>query len=111
VRREVLDTAPAVVATRPRYPYCGRATFDAPQDVLTCFRDSVLLGRPAEAILASFGVEGGEVIDVVRFDGGGAITRYEQADGRWVSQRGGLILNVAGGSWAFDPWDSGQVLE
>lgn len=111
VRREVPDSAPAAVASRSAYPYCGRATFDTPQQVLTCFRDSVLLGLPAEAIKASFGTEGGEVIEIVRFAGRGAISRFQQADGRWVFQHGSLILGVPGGSWAFDPWDAGDVVD
>lgn len=111
VGREELDAAPAAVATRTPYPYCGRATYDTPQKVLTCFRDSVLGGRRAEAIQVSFGTEGGEVIEIVRFDGSGAITRYQQADGRWVRQRGSLILGAPGRSWTFDPWDEGERLE
>lgn len=111
VAREVFDSAPDVVASRTPYPYCGRATYDTPQDVLACFSDSVLLGRRAEAIQRSVGTEGGEVVDIVRFAGSGALSRYRQAEGRWIHQRGSLILGVPGGSWAFEAWDEGTPMQ
>jgi len=111
VGREIFDPAPDVVASRTPYPYCGRSTYDRPQDVLACFRDSVLLGRRAEAIQRSVGTEGGEVVDIVRFAGSGALTRYRQAEGRWIQQRGSLILGVPGGSWAFEAWDEAVPIE
>ena len=79
--------------------------------MLACFRDSVLLGRPAEAVIASFGTEGGEVLDIVRFAGEGALTRYRKADGRWVRQNGSLVLDPPAGSWAFAAWDAGEPVE
>ncbi len=111
VQREILDSAPEEVATRTTFPYCGRATYDTPQEVLACFRDSVLLSRRAEVIQVSFGTEGGEVLDIVRFNGTGALTRYQEADGRWTVQRGSLILGAPGGSWTFNPWDEGDAVE
>ncbi len=110
-RREDVGPAPGPVAARTAYPFCGRATYDTPEEVHACFRDSVLLGRRVEVIQLTFGTEGREVIDIVRYDGAGALTRYRNADGDWVVQRGGLILPAPGGSWAVDPWDSGAPLE
>lgn len=108
VEREDVGLAPAEVSNRTPYPYCGRTTYDLPQDVITCFRDSVLLGSHVEAIQVTFGTEGGEVLDIVRFDGAGALTRYRQAEGAWFRQRGGLILGIPGASWTFVPWDKGE---
>jgi hypothetical protein len=109
-KREALAGAPAIVATRTPYPYCGRSSNDAPVEVLRCFRDSVLLGRPVEAIQQSFGIEGDEVIDLYRFDGAGAISRYERSGNRWFQQQGTMILGPRAGTWSFDPWDEGDVV-
>jgi hypothetical protein len=110
VKREGVAGAPAVVATRAPYPSCGRAANDAAAAVLSCFRSLVLLGRPAELVQSSVATEGGQIIDLFRFSGTGAITRYEQSEGRWVEQHGGMILGARDGTWSFDPWDEGVVL-
>ena len=108
--RETFANAPAEVAARKPYPYCGRAVYDEPTDVITCFLDRVLLGLPVEAVQVSFGTEGGEVSDILRFDGKGAITRYRFVEGRWIGQRGGLVLGAPNGSWSFDPWGDAVAL-
>jgi hypothetical protein len=111
VKREVLDSVPDEVAARAPYPYCGSATYEAPPDVFACFSDSVLLGRPAEAIQITYGTEGGQVLDIVRFSGSGALTRYRQAEGRWIEQHGSLILGAPRGSATFAAWDGGQPID
>jgi hypothetical protein len=109
VDREELPGAPVAVAERDPYPYCGRADAGTAQEPLRCFRASVLLGQPAEVIQHVAGIEG-QVIDVLRFDGAGAVTRLEWADGRWVRQRGGIVLGPGEGSLDFVPWAGGEVI-
>jgi hypothetical protein len=110
VKRESLVGAPAVVASRTPYPSCGHAANDAAAAVLSCFRSLVLLGRPAEMVQSAVATEGGQIIDLFRFSGMGAITRDEQAEGRWIEQRGSMILGARDGTWSFEPWDEGVVL-
>ena len=109
--REAIDSAPAEVADRVPFPYCGKATYDTPPSVFACLAGNVLLGRPAEAIHVTFGTEGGEVVDIVRFDGSGALTRYRHAEGRWIRQFGSLILGAPGGSATFEAWDGGEPID
>jgi hypothetical protein len=111
VQREDFDSAPDVVAARTPYPYCGRAAYDVPREVFACFSDRVLIGKPAEAALVTFGTEGGEVVDIIRFGGRGALTRYRQAEGRWLQARGSLILGAPGGSAGFEAWDGDEPIE
>lgn len=105
-----LPAAPAAIAARSAYPYCGRASNEVPLEVFACFRNSVVSGKRAEAVIVSFGTEGNEVIDLFRFDGVGAITRYQWSAGDWVHERGGMILGPREGTWSFDPWGSGEAV-
>ena len=110
VDRELLPAAPVAVAEREPYPYCGRADAGGAQEPLRCFRASVLVGKPAEVIQDVAGIEG-QVIDVLRFTGAGAVTRFEWADGRWRRQRGGIALGPAEGSLDFVPWAGGELIQ
>jgi hypothetical protein len=111
IGRENVLPAPPTVASRTPLPSCGRATLADPDQGLACFRSSILLGKPAEVIRESPATDGGVVIEVVRFGGTGAITRYQRTDGRWVEQVGGIVLGPTEQTWDFDAWDGGVVLQ
>jgi len=110
VGRENVLPAPRAVASRSPLPSCGRATLADPRLGLACFRSSVLLGKRAEIIREAPATDGGVVIEVIRFDGAGAITRYQRTDARWIKQLGGIVLGPTEETWDFDPWDAGVVL-
>ena len=77
VKRPSIKDAPREVARREPYPYCGRAETGEPPSVTGCFRDAVLAGRPAEIIDRGYGTEGGEVLQIMRYDGDGPLIRYD----------------------------------
>jgi hypothetical protein len=104
IERPVLEGAPAEIAGRTPYPYCGEAELSQPETVTGCFRDAVLSGRPAEFIDRLVATEGGEVIRLYRFDGRGALLIYQHSDGRWFGQAGSMILGFTPGAFDFDPW-------
>jgi len=113
VARPSIDGAPPEIAGREPYPFCGRAEFGDPPEVLGCFRDAVLAGRPAELIDQLYGTEGGELLWIYRYGGHGRLIRYQHDqtvadDGRtvdaWGRSEGAMILGITQLAWDFDPW-------
>lgn len=111
VRRGSVPAPAKVIATRDAYPYCGKAAEQGPVEVLECFRNSIIAGRPAEAVQETIATEGGDVVQLFRFGGTGAIERFLWADGRWVHQRGAIVLGPTEGTWSFDPWGKGELVQ
>jgi hypothetical protein len=118
VRRESLKGAPPEVASREPYPFCGRAETGFPASVLDCFRGAVLAGRKAEAIELVYGIEGGELLWIYRYDGRGRLVRYEHdqtvnGDGsdanEWRRAEGAMNLGITRHAWDFDPWTSSKL--
>jgi hypothetical protein len=118
VSRPPIKGAPAELAHRDAYPFCGRAEIGSPPEVLGCFRDAVLTGRKAEMIERVFGTEGGEMLWIYRYDGDGRLARYYHdqtvgLDGRptgtWGRSDGAMILGITPLAWDFDPWSSTQL--
>lgn len=109
VDRPVLKGAPAEIALRTAYPYCGRAEIGQPESVMGCFRDAVLAGRRAELLERVFGTEGGEITRLYRFDGRGALLIYQYSDGGWFRQAGSMILGFTPGAFDFEPWWGTEV--
>jgi hypothetical protein len=101
--RPVIEGAPAEIASRTAYPYCGEAELGDPEAVTECFRDAVLGGRPAELIERYVGTEEGLITRLYRFDGRGALVMYQRSDGRWFRQAGSMILGFTPGAFDFDP--------
>ena len=99
-----LEGAPAEIAMRTAYPFCGMAELGFPESVVGCFRDAVLEGRPAELIERLVATEGGGVIRLYRFDGRGALLMHQRSDGHWFSQAGSMMLGFTPGAFDFDPW-------
>jgi hypothetical protein len=115
VKAPTIKGAPRVVADREPYPYCGRAKLYEPTDAFTCFRDAVLARRPAEMIHKLYGIEGGEILYVYRYDGQGRVLRFNYYDGTdadgnayetWWRSEGAMILGTGAFPWAFDPWEA-----
>jgi hypothetical protein len=104
IERPVLKGAPAEVAGRTPYPYCGEADLGQPETVTGCFRDAVLSGRPAEFIDNLVATEGGEIIRLYRFDGRGALWIYQGSDEGWFRQPGSMTLGYTPGAFDFEPW-------
>lgn len=104
VDRPVFKGAPHVLATRTPYPFCGTTTDQGPPDIANCFLSGVLEGRPVEMVDRSFGIEGGMVISIYRFDGAGAIHSIVSVEHRWIRVDGGVIINPGGAGWSFDSW-------
>ena len=51
-----------------------------------------------------YGTEGQAVTWLYRFDGHGAVLRYDYAEGGWDRQAGSMILGILPMTWDFDPW-------
>jgi hypothetical protein len=100
-----ISGAPAEVARRTPYPYCGTAQLSDPPTVAKCFRDAVLAGRPAEMVEHLFATEGGAILWLSRYSGHGAIVRYERYAGQWIRQSGAMYLGIDDGTFDFEPWD------
>jgi hypothetical protein len=113
VGRPSIKGAPREVAQRDTYPFCGRAELGEPPDVGGCFRDAVLAGRRVEMVERVYGIEGGEVLWIYRYDGDGRLIRYQHdqsdsGDGHfndtWRRDEGAMILGITSQAWDFDPW-------
>ena len=104
IHRPVIDGAPAEVAGRTAYPYCGEVELGEPEAVSGCFRDAVLAGRPVELIDRYVGTEEGIITRIYRFDGRGAIRSYLHTPKGWLRQVGAMILGPTPGAFDFDPW-------
>jgi hypothetical protein len=113
VRRPAIKSAPAEVARRTPYPFCGRAVINDPPSVATCFRNAVLAGRPVEMIETVYGTEGGAILRIDRYDGNGRIIQYQHdqsvnGDGtaadQWLRNEGAMILLPNSFAWDFTPW-------
>ena len=106
VRRPSLDNAPAEIANREPYPFCGRAQpiglrSDTPEKVArvnainSCFFDGVLAGRPVEMIEITAITEQPAMF---RFGGPGPVIRYlEKREGPivkrgWYRAEGPIVL-------------------
>ncbi len=105
VQRPTIKNAPAEIADRTPYPFCGRAELGDPPEVDGCFRDAVLAGRPAEMIERVYGTEGGVILRLYRFAGHGAIIGYQHGEGRWIRQFGTMLLSNYEAHWDMGPWD------
>ncbi len=114
VRRPVITSAPAEVADRTPYPFCGRSELDTPLSVSRCFREAVLAGRPVEMIETVYGTEGGAILQIDRYDGKGRIIQYQHdqsmngdgtATDHWGRNEGAMMLNESV-FWEFEPWIS-----
>ena len=104
VDRPEIAGAPAEIAQRTPYPFCGHADMGQPASVEGCFRDAVLAGRPAELLERVFSTEGDPVDWLDRFDGLGAVVRYASESGGWTRQAGSMIVYADPNAWSFDPW-------
>jgi len=113
VARPTIAGAPQEVAAREPYPFCGRAEIGDPPVVLACFRDAVLDARRAEMIDRVYGIEGGEILWIHRYDGQGRLVRLQHDvsvdnDGRtndtWQRYEGAMILGITPLTWDLDPW-------
>jgi len=115
IQRPVFPRAPAEVATRTPYPFCGRddtAVALKPAAAL-CFIDAVIAGRPAEFIERVYDTEGDAILWLYRFSGRGAPLRYEEEAGVWSRHAGGLILPPpppAPVGVDFEPWPETYLL-
>lgn len=118
IERPPLEGAPTEVAGRSALPYCGRSELGDPPDVAGCFRDALLDGRAAEVIDLAFGTEGGDFLQIYRFDGTGRLVGYihdqtVDGDGRrtdaWHRSEGALILGITPFAWGFDPWTATKL--
>lgn len=110
VKRPILAGAPAEVARRAPLPYCGRAEVGLPASTMGCFRRAILSGRPAEIDQQLFGTEGGSVVAIDRYAGGGAVVHYLEADGAWHRQTGSIVLGVEPDGWSFVPWADDTII-
>ena len=113
--RPSISGAPPALSDRDAYPYCGRAELGDQPEVLGCFRDAVLAGRPAEMIQRVYGTEGGEILWIYRYDGQGRLIRYAhdtsvtgdgQATDTWSRTEGAIVLGISPWGWDFDPWSA-----
>jgi hypothetical protein len=113
VRRPAIPSAPAEVARRTPYPFCGRAELSDPPRVPACFRAAVLAGRRVEMIDQVYGTEGGAILQIDRYDGEGRIIQYQHdqsvngdgtATDHWSRSEGAMILSPDSFGWDFEPW-------
>jgi hypothetical protein len=113
VKRPRFDGAPAEIAGRQAFPYCGRSELGEPRTPMICFVAAVVAGRPAEVVDVGHGTEGGTSIAIIRFSGRGPVVTYRQHlddQGRtttWFRQWNRLILGIEPWSWSPDPLDAG----
>ncbi len=95
VKRPAIEGAPASIALRDAYPYCGVSTGDesaADFAARRCCLDGVLGGSPVELTIEAHGTEGARVNGLYRFSGTGPIVVYEQEAGEWRATAIGLGL-------------------
>jgi hypothetical protein len=104
VKRESIKGAPKEVADRTPFPFCGHAEVGRPEAVTLCFRDAVIAGSAVEMIERVFGTEGGEILDLYRYDGHGPVILYERDGNTWHRQEGSMIMGPTPPTWAFEPW-------
>ncbi len=111
IERPDLGPSPDEVATREPAPFCGRFEFETPEDVPICFLAAVLAGRPAEAVEAVYGTEGGQTIVLWRFSGTGSVAYYSRGIdanavvGGWYAQRASVSMGVEPAWWSAEPID------
>ncbi len=110
MKREAIARAPAEIADRTPYPFCGRAELGKSPAVMDCFRDAVLAGRPAEMLVQVYGTEGGAILWLDRYDGHGPVRRYQRDSGQWRRLVGTLMLGITPSGWDLDPWSGGDLL-
>lgn len=99
VFRPVLAKAPAEVASRTAYPFCGAKDGNPDIAAWACFQNAVETGGAAELLSA---VPDTGSVWVFRYSGAGAVTRYRDDHGSWSSEAGTTI--IGGLHWALDPW-------
>jgi hypothetical protein len=105
IDRPAIKGAPAIVARRIPYPFCGQAGYGQPVAVANCFLAAVLDGRKAELLNVEYGTEGGKITTVFRFDGAGSIHAFVFVERKWFRVDGGLVINPDAMGWSFDGWD------
>ena len=109
----LIEGAPAQVAGRTPYPFCGTlepfGRGDNPRRS-ACFLAAVLTGRPAELLEDSVTGDGVQFVTLYRFTGAGAVRRYIGIEGRWSRDNGGIGLPPIGlPGWSYIVWPDGSA--
>jgi hypothetical protein len=89
------EGTPRELAEREAFPFCGSEDVGLTEAFNTaarqCFLDGVRAGSPVELISRMTSTEGGgQLLDVYRFTGEGAIFRYLLRDGQWTVSACGI---------------------